>query len=160
MRTTMLRQSVAFVVWAVSLFQLTSAFHVSPFLKASARGRSILVPSHHNLDRDLRLGAGKNPFGAGGGEKISKARKEQLGIGDDEDEYDLGLALDTNTDPFITKVIAGSLILVIIGLLVAGVIIPSLTDLVRVFAALSRMQEDADNWNIHMGIQKKNTIPT
>jgi len=60
--------------------------------------------------------------------KISKKRRDELGIGDDEDEYDLYKALDTNTDPLITKIIAGSLILAIIGLLVAGVIIPATTD--------------------------------
>ena len=62
------------------------------------------------------------------GKLISKKRREQLGISEDEDEYDLGMALDQNTDPLITKVIAGSLILVILGLLVAGVVVPSLTD--------------------------------
>jgi len=61
-------------------------------------------------------------------EKISDKRRKQLGIGEDEDEYDLGIALDTNTDPLITKIIAGSLILVIIALLFAGVIIPVTTD--------------------------------
>lgn len=60
--------------------------------------------------------------------KISAQRKKQLGILDTEDEYDLGYALDRNTDPIITKIIAGSLIVVLIGLLVAGVIIPYTTD--------------------------------
>lgn len=60
--------------------------------------------------------------------KISKERRKQLGINDDEDEYDLYFALDKNTDPFITKLIAGSLIFTIFGLLIAGVVIPSLTD--------------------------------
>ena len=60
--------------------------------------------------------------------KISNERRKQLGIADDEDEYDLYFALDNNTDPLITKIIAGSLILAILGLLVAGVVIPSLTD--------------------------------
>ena len=51
-----------------------------------------------------------------------------MGIPDGENEYDLGAALDINTDPFITKVIAGSLILVMLGLLVVGIVIPSVTD--------------------------------
>ena len=51
-----------------------------------------------------------------------------MGIPDGENEYDLGVALDTNTDPFITKVIAGSLILVILALLVIGIVVPSITD--------------------------------
>ena len=60
--------------------------------------------------------------------RISKERRAELGIADDEDEYDLGKALETNTDPLITKIIAGSLILAIFGLLVVGVIIPLNTD--------------------------------
>lgn len=60
--------------------------------------------------------------------KISDKRRKQLGINPDEDEYDLGFALEQNTDPLITKLIAGSLIVIIIGLLLAAVIIPSLTD--------------------------------
>ena len=49
-------------------------------------------------------------------------------MSDDEDEYDLGVALNANTDPLITKIIAGSLIVVIIALLVVGLIIPLTTD--------------------------------
>ena len=89
---------------------------------------------------------------------IDKKRKAQLGIGDDEDEYDLYRALDVNTDkggenvcyvdislffcdeinayltsPLIsyliilqykgiTKIVAGSFILVMIALLVVGLV--------------------------------------
>ena len=60
--------------------------------------------------------------------KISQERRKQLGILDDEDEYDLDFALDSNTDPLISKIIAGSLIVVIIALLTVGVIIPYTTD--------------------------------
>ena len=60
--------------------------------------------------------------------EISEKRRKQLGISDDEREYDLGVALETNTDPLITKIIAGSFILVVIALLVAGIVVPSLTD--------------------------------
>lgn len=60
--------------------------------------------------------------------KISNDRRKKLGIADDEDEYDLDIALDMSTDPFITKVIAGSLILSITALLVAGIVIPATTD--------------------------------
>ena len=62
------------------------------------------------------------------GKQISSKRRSQLAIPDDEDEYDLGVALNANTDPLITKIIARSFILVIIALLLAGIIIPSLTD--------------------------------
>ncbi len=60
--------------------------------------------------------------------KISDKRRRELGIAEDEDEYDLDVALENSTDPFITKVIAGSLILSITALLVAGIIIPATTD--------------------------------
>ena len=60
--------------------------------------------------------------------KISQERRRQLGILDDEEEYDLGYALETNTDPLISKIIAGSLIVVVIALLAVGVIIPLTTD--------------------------------
>jgi hypothetical protein len=60
--------------------------------------------------------------------RLSQKRREQLGIRDDEDEYDIGVALSANTDPLISKMVAGSLILAISGLLAVGVLIPSLTD--------------------------------
>ncbi|KAL7471860.1 hypothetical protein ACHAXS_012167 [Conticribra weissflogii] len=60
--------------------------------------------------------------------KITQQRRKQLGIADDEDEYDLDFALDNNTDAGITKIIAGSFILVMIALLVVGLVIPSITD--------------------------------
>ena len=59
---------------------------------------------------------------------LSSKRRQQLGIPDNEDEYDLDKALETNTDPLISKIVAGSLIVVILALLVVGVIVPSLTD--------------------------------
>lgn len=62
------------------------------------------------------------------GSSISNKRRQQLGIPDGEREYDLDVALNTNTDPLITKIIAGSFILVVIALLVVGVIIPSTAD--------------------------------
>jgi len=61
-------------------------------------------------------------------ERLSKKRREQLGVGMEEDEYDLGVALNNNTDPLITKIIAGSLILVIMSLLVVAIVIPNMTD--------------------------------
>jgi hypothetical protein len=62
------------------------------------------------------------------GAKISRERRDQLGIGEDQDEYDLDVALNQNTDPLITKVIAGSLIVAILAGLVFGVVIPVTTD--------------------------------
>eukprot|EP00594_Rhizosolenia_setigera_P014148 CAMPEP_0178967746 /NCGR_PEP_ID=MMETSP0789-20121207/17799_1 /TAXON_ID=3005 /ORGANISM="Rhizosolenia setigera, Strain CCMP 1694" /LENGTH=124 /DNA_ID=CAMNT_0020653457 /DNA_START=26 /DNA_END=397 /DNA_ORIENTATION=- len=49
---------------------------------------------------------------------LSDARRKELGVSDDEDEYDLDVALNANTDPLITKIIAGSAILAILTLLV------------------------------------------
>jgi predicted RND superfamily exporter protein len=60
--------------------------------------------------------------------RLSDKRKKELGVADDEDEYDLSQALNANTDPLITKLIAGSLIVVVIGLLVVAVIIPLTSD--------------------------------
>jgi hypothetical protein len=60
--------------------------------------------------------------------RLSDKRKKELGVADDEDEYDLGQALNANTDPFITQLLAGSFILVILGLLTFAVIIPLSSD--------------------------------
>lgn len=60
--------------------------------------------------------------------KLSDKRKKELGVAEDEDEYDLSQALNANTDPLITKLIAGSLIVVVIGLLVVAVVIPLTSD--------------------------------
>lgn len=60
--------------------------------------------------------------------RLDKARREKLGVSDDEDEYDLDVALNNNTDAGITKIIAGSFILVMIALLVVGLVVPSLTE--------------------------------
>ena len=62
------------------------------------------------------------------GKKMNVARRKKLGVNDDEEEYDLEMALDNSTDPFITKVIAGSLILSILTLLIFGIVIPATTD--------------------------------
>eukprot|EP00579_Thalassiosira_antarctica_P000177 CAMPEP_0201866522 /NCGR_PEP_ID=MMETSP0902-20130614/1082_1 /ASSEMBLY_ACC=CAM_ASM_000551 /TAXON_ID=420261 /ORGANISM="Thalassiosira antarctica, Strain CCMP982" /LENGTH=127 /DNA_ID=CAMNT_0048391511 /DNA_START=16 /DNA_END=399 /DNA_ORIENTATION=+ len=60
--------------------------------------------------------------------RIDNKRRKELGISDDEEEYDLDVALSNNTDPLITKIIAGSFILVVLALLVVGLVIPSITD--------------------------------
>ncbi len=59
--------------------------------------------------------------------KFSQKRREQMGI-DDDDEYDVSVAISANTDSTITKIVAGSLIVVVIALLVVAVIIPSFQD--------------------------------
>ena len=53
---------------------------------------------------------------------INNKRRKELGLPDDADEYDLDVALNNNTDAGITKIIAGSFILVMIALLVVGLV--------------------------------------
>mmetsp|Transcript_46422 Transcript_46422/g.51928 ORF Transcript_46422/g.51928 Transcript_46422/m.51928 type:complete len:100 (+) Transcript_46422:109-408(+) len=62
------------------------------------------------------------------GKKMNMGRRKKLGINDDEEEYDLEMALNNSTDPFITKVIAGSLIISITTLLIYAIVIPATTD--------------------------------
>ncbi|KAL7495907.1 hypothetical protein ACHAWT_006714 [Skeletonema menzelii] len=59
---------------------------------------------------------------------INQKRRNELGLPEDADEYDLDVALNNNTDAGITKIIAGSFILVMLALLVVGLVIPSITD--------------------------------
>jgi len=99
----------------------------SPIHKARVTTRSTHAVSNafHLSHVSTELCAKKKPTDE---DRISQKRRKQLGLNDDEDEYDLDFALRNNTDPLISKIIAGSLILVIFALLVAGVIVPSLTD--------------------------------
>lgn len=60
--------------------------------------------------------------------KYSSDRRKKLGLNDEDDEYDLGTALENNTDSTISKIIAGSFIVTMIALLVIGLIIPYTTD--------------------------------
>jgi hypothetical protein len=53
---------------------------------------------------------------------INNKRRKELGLPDDADEYDLDVALNNNTDAGITKIVAGSFILVMIALLVVGLV--------------------------------------
>ena len=91
-----------------------------------------VLPSRNTAARSTTVGRrfarkGQPPATAPTNKMTSK-RRNQLGIADDEDEYDLEKALENNTDPFISKLVAGSLIVVLLGLLIVGVIVPSLTD--------------------------------
>jgi hypothetical protein len=62
------------------------------------------------------------------GKKMNVARRKKLGVNDDEEEYDLNMALENSTDPFISKLIAGSLIVSIMSLLIYAIVIPATTD--------------------------------
>ena len=57
---------------------------------------------------------------------ISKKRREELGLAEEDVEYDLDAALATNTDPLITKIIVGSFTLVMVALIVFGFFLPYL----------------------------------
>ena len=77
------------------------------------------IAIQHNKHRSNKHDANSSSFSL---HMIDQKRKNQLGISDDEDEYDLYRALDVNTDKGITKIVAGSFILVMIALLVVGLV--------------------------------------
>jgi hypothetical protein len=109
------------VLAAVCMLGDTEAFAPRPVTTTSTRNLLSLQAKPKQEYRKIKDNDVPNP-------KMTAARRKKLGLPDDADEYDLELALANNTDPFISKVIAGSLILAIFGLLVAGVIIPATTD--------------------------------
>ena len=103
-------------VGLIAIFQLESAnaFVVRSRSIISTRPGSSSSSSLPPQDPLVQL----HIFGGGGGNSNDQSkrpptnsmttdRRKKLGIADDEDEYDLEMALDNNTDPFITKVIAG-----------------------------------------------------
>jgi hypothetical protein len=109
------------MAWLLLITPLVDSFILSPHCsKAYSQTTTRAVTSKARTT----LWAKKNNNNS----KISPQRRQQLGIADDEDEYDLDRALERNTDPLISKIVAGSLILVILGLLIVGVVVPSLTD--------------------------------
>ena len=99
---------------AAALLLLTPSLAFSPSVKSSTLS-GVYRGSQHFTTTQLF-------------ERFTEERKKKLGLGDSDDEYDLGMALEANTDPLISKIIAGSFILVMISLLVAGVIVPYTTD--------------------------------
>mmetsp|Transcript_140 Transcript_140/g.223 ORF Transcript_140/g.223 Transcript_140/m.223 type:complete len:147 (-) Transcript_140:251-691(-) len=117
---------------------LAAIAYLSTSLLPGTYSFSIPIPLIAQRTRSVRFLTTKTPLAAfrqnksaddtSAGKRISKSRREELGMEDGDDEYDLDTALNNNTDPFITKVIAGSLIVAIMALLVAGVVVPSLTD--------------------------------
>ena len=110
-----------------------TAFVVTPALscrrqvvpRIGTRGQPLLA---QKKEQQLSRASSMSKPNTASTNKMTAQRRKQLGIADDEDEYDLERALQNNTDPFITKLIAGSFILVVLGLLIVGVIMPSLTD--------------------------------
>ncbi|GMH70277.1 hypothetical protein TrLO_g1625 [Triparma laevis f. longispina] len=101
----------------------TIAFHTQPSLTFPNSNPTSLTSSARSLTFSR-----SSPLQQLFSKRINDKRRKELGIADDEEEYDLGVALERNTDPFITKVIAGSLIVTILGLLIVGVVMPLLSD--------------------------------
>ena len=104
-----MRLFVGFLV-LVALMGLASGF--SP-VETTAMKK--LAPEHRPLAAPLYA-------------KFSKAQRKKLGMDEFDDEYDLGMALDNNTDPLITKIIAGSFIVSMLAALIFGIVIPATAD--------------------------------
>ena len=98
-----------------------------PFLKAFAPCRNSISTSkhiHHEVSSSFVAPRRMPPPSSSSALRlrIDQKRRDELGISDDEEEYDLGVALSNNTDAGITKIIAGSFILVMVALLVVGLV--------------------------------------
>ena len=129
---------IAFACFVLLSLSVVEAFNPIPVVISHVGNRLVTPTTSRYTSRYASTSTSTsttlNSWGRGGKKKdplkseISKKRREQLGIGDDEREYDLGVALETNTDPLITKIIAGSFIVVVFALLIAGIVVPSLTD--------------------------------
>jgi hypothetical protein len=100
--------ALSVLLWLASLLTLAEGFVVRTTCHAASKQR------HSTLSAK--------------GNKFTNERRKKLGINEDDDEYDLDVALNNNTDPLISKIIAGSLIVTLMALLVVGVIIPYTTD--------------------------------
>jgi hypothetical protein len=94
-------------------------------LLAVTSGFSIAEPSALAIGK-ARL-APRTVLYAGNG-RFTNEQRRKLGMDEDDDEYDLDMALENNTDPLITKIVAGSFIVSILALLLVGFIIPYTTD--------------------------------
>lgn len=114
------------------VYQATNVTAFAPAGKIKTTNHCLIHTPSISVPNVVRLNAWgqknkDNKTGEPPKSEISEKRKKQLGIVD-EREYDLGVALATNTDPLITKLIAGSFILVVMALLIAGIVVPSMTD--------------------------------
>ena len=127
---------IVFACFVLLSLSVVEAFNPTPVVISHVGNRLVTPTTSRYTSKSTSTSTSTtlNSWGRGGKKEdplkseISKKRREQLGIGDDEREYDLGVALETNTDPLITKIIAGSFILVVFALLIAGIVVPSLTD--------------------------------
>lgn len=141
---------IFWAAWVAAILLTTSSMISSTmaFVPATSFSRVAIVSTNQRWVVDQNENTRLNSFFGGGGGKgkdpapkptpnvdkspmrriITDERRKQLGIPDGEDEYDLGMALRNNTDDTISKIIAGSLIVAILALLVAGIVIPATTD--------------------------------
>mmetsp|Transcript_17652 Transcript_17652/g.17086 ORF Transcript_17652/g.17086 Transcript_17652/m.17086 type:complete len:156 (-) Transcript_17652:11-478(-) len=136
------------IIWVFMLLVMMESNHIiSAFSTTSRHGRNIVGTSYctkkYNENNNKVLATAtfgttvtttttnngiSKMFMAKNDKFFTNERREKLGLDDQDDEYDLDVALNQNTDPLITKLIAGSLILVVMALLVAGIVVPSITD--------------------------------
>jgi hypothetical protein len=86
----------------ITLLSLSTSHYCDAFLIQTPTTTSSSV---------ARLDAKKPPPQRGPTNSMTADRRKKLGIADNEDEYDLEMALDNNTDPIITKIIAGRYVL-------------------------------------------------
>uniref|UniRef100_A0A7S1G363 Uncharacterized protein n=1 Tax=Corethron hystrix TaxID=216773 RepID=A0A7S1G363_9STRA len=136
MRPFDLQTTLAIVVFFVVALPGTFPFSIPPLILTAQR--AFPPPSSCVFQRKSSLSTRLHIFGFGRNDddgddvaappKFTNDRRQKLGMEDEDAEYDLDAALDNNTDPLITKVIAGSLILALVSLLVVGVVVPSITD--------------------------------
>lgn len=100
-------KTIAIVLFLLPCLPLLHAF--APHKSGSSTSATI-----HRYQQQLQ----KDIFSLNAG--YDKRRREELGLPDDADEYDLDEALNNNTDDTISKIVAGSLIVAVIACLVFG----------------------------------------
>jgi len=108
--------------------KITAALFLIPFLPSvhafapQSYQRSAVLHTTHLDDGRLQQQQQQQHASSSLLRAINNKRRKELGLPDDADEYDLDVALNNNTDAGITKIIAGSFILVMIALLVVGLV--------------------------------------
>ena len=109
--------------------KITAALFLIPFLPSvhafapqSYQRSAVLHTTHLDDGRLQQQQQQQQPASSSLLRAINNKRRKELGLPDDADEYDLDVALNNNTDAGITKIIAGSFILVMIVLLVVGLV--------------------------------------
>lgn len=129
-RGTLSSLAAIVALWCIMTMTMTASAFVAPTTSINQQQTRVVSSSQlfifSNNKKKQAPASDEEIFGKKG--RISDKRRKQLGIADNEDEYDLGLALQANTDDTISKIVAGSFIIAMIALLVAGIVIPATTD--------------------------------